>query len=828
MSAPLKLVALCALAATACGGSSGGASAQSNDAPDASAAMGSPDAAPADGGDAGPIAVTAFTMDTPNVVRRANIVLGQPNVAPKDSMALGNGTLGIAAWAANGFTAQLNRADTFPDRKAVGQLVIPGLAAMTGAADFAGHVDLYDAMLVESGGGVTATVYVRADTSEVVIDVTGADPATTQTVRMGLWTGRSPAGLAANGVATLAETWTDTSGLGASGATFGILSGIAVGGRNATASIVDPLTVQVAFQPNTDGSFRIVVTAPSWTGGDAMSTAIAALGSDATAASATLRAGHLAWWHDYWSRVGLVEMTSPDGAADYLEALRTNYLYLTAAESRSRFPSSQAGLADLFDFLQDTQPWFPAGFWVWNLRMQIAANMTSGAFDMNIPVFDLYESNVASIEAWTSSKMGGRSGICLPETMRFNGNGYWYGGEDNASCDQTTTPSYNSLTLTSGAEIALWVWQQYLMTNDRAFLTTNYPLMTDAARFLLAYATTGSDGLLHTVANSHETQWNVQDPITDIVAMQALFQAVVAAAGVLGTDATLIAELQSALTKLPPMPRTDAATHMQLLTAADDAAGQDVFALSYEPSAEKHNGENLDLEAVWPYGLIGDTGASTALAKRTCTPAGCSWAARRLERRRHRCRAARPRVGRRDRSDVVDGDVPIVREWIGAPVGRGERWLERPVRRAARNRDHGVERVASTRLRRDFAHRSPRGRRGGTPRELSSSKAGVRKVDVQVRSAVQRRRRMIVEVGSSGAMTSTQSVGGAVGDRDRRRVELYRRRGDDRRHVFTLPTVAGRWYAIVPTASAAALPNVHVTGTPATAKKTLGAANLGL
>ncbi len=46
--------------------------------------------------------------------------------------------------------------------------------------------------------------------------------------------------------------------------------------------------------------------------------------------------------------------------------------------------------------------------------------------------------------------------------------------------------------------------------------------------------------------------------------------------------------------------------------------------------------------------------------------------------------------------------------------------------------------------------------------------------------------------------------------------------------TFTLPTVAGRWYAIVPTASAAALPNVRVTGTPATAKKTLGAANLGL
>ncbi len=112
----------------------------------------------------------------PNVVRRSNLVLTTANVAPKDSMALGNGTLGVAAWAANGFTAQLNRADTFPDRKSLGQVVIPGLAPLSTATDFSGHVDLYDAMLLESGGGMTATAFVRADAPELVVDVTGADP----------------------------------------------------------------------------------------------------------------------------------------------------------------------------------------------------------------------------------------------------------------------------------------------------------------------------------------------------------------------------------------------------------------------------------------------------------------------------------------------------------------------------------------------------------------------------------------------------------------------------------------------------------------------------
>jgi hypothetical protein len=282
----------------------------------------------------GPPVSTVFSIDVPNVVRRSNIVLGKPNTTPQESMALGNGTLGIAAWAAGGFTAQLNRNDTFPDRKAVAQLTIPGLAPLTTAADFAGHVDLYDAMLEESGGGMTATVFVRADAAEIVIDVTGADPTSSQTATLQLWSGRSPTGAAMGEIATLAEAWGDDAGLGGSGEMFGVLSAVTAAGQNVTASVVDPLTVQVTFQPNADGSFRVVVGAPTWAGGDAMSTATTLLGSDATATLANLSAGHLSYWHDYWSSVGLVELNSTDGGAAYVESLRTLYLFYAAAQSR--------------------------------------------------------------------------------------------------------------------------------------------------------------------------------------------------------------------------------------------------------------------------------------------------------------------------------------------------------------------------------------------------------------------------------------------------------------------------------------------------------------
>jgi hypothetical protein len=773
------------------------------------------------GADAGQMEVTSFTMDTPNVVRSANVVLGKANTAPQDFMALGNGALGMAAWAANGFTAQLNRTDTFPARKSLGQVVIPGLATLTGAADFSGHVDLYDATLTESGGGMSATIFVRADAPEVVIDVTGADPNSMQTAQIKLWSGRSPTGSAANGVATLSESWQD-SDMAGSGKTFGVLSGITASGRNVTASVVNPLTVQVAFQPNADGSFRVVIAAPSWSGGNAMTTATGVLGSDATTPLATLEQGHLTFWHNYWSSVGLVKMTSSDGAADYLGALRTIYLFLSEAENGGTDPGSQAGVADLFNYLQDSQPWFPAGYWFWNLRMQVAANMTSGAFAANAPVFNLYPSNVANIQAWTKSMMGGRSGICVPETMRFNGNGYYNDGTGDSSCNQNIGPNYNAMTITSGTEVALWVWQQYLMTQDQAFLTTNYPVMSQAATFLLAFATQGTDGLLHTVANAHETQWNVQDPITDIVAMQALFPVLVSAAGVLGTDADLAAQAKAAESKILPWPRTDAASHSQLLTASADAAGTDVIALSYQPTAAKHNSENLDLEAAWPYGLMGDADSNTALGKRTYqsrmnqnTP---DWSYDPLY------------AARLGLASEVSGDLTTLTQryqsfvnglglWSGgANNGSSEPYVEQlGVVTAALNEALAQDYDGLLRI----APAWPQGWDGAGTIYIQ----GKSKVDVQVQSG--KVVMAIVEAGSTGSIMVRNPWSGqsaVVVDGGTKTTVV----ASTTANTLTVPTVAGHWYAIVPAAMATALPTVAVTGTPATAKKTFGPVSIGL
>ena len=122
-------------------------------------------------------------------------------------------------------------------------------------------------------------------------------------------------------------------------------------------------------------------------------------------------------------------MNSADGSAAYIENLRTLYLYDEAAsEKRGIYPGSQAGEADMFAWSQDQQTWAPNEYWLWDLRGEIAANMSSGNYQLNTPIFDMYINDLPAIEAWTKAQMGGLPGACVPETMSFNGNGYYNDG----------------------------------------------------------------------------------------------------------------------------------------------------------------------------------------------------------------------------------------------------------------------------------------------------------------------------------------------------------------------------------------------------------------
>ena len=558
-----------------------------------------------------------FHIDVAGVVSRSAIVLARPNLTPAEAMPLGNGSLGVAVWSAEGLTAQLNRADTMPDRLSAGHVVVPGITRLISARDYSARLDLYRGEFREQGGGMTATAFVEPASDTLVIEVKGANPDQLQSAMLKLWSPRTPHAAAEGRVGLLAQSWIDNVRPESSGRPFGSLSAITADARDVSASVSDPLTVKVSFRPYPDGHFRILATAPHYDGsGSGVEIAARALNTPSGG-------DHWAWWQDFWHRAGLIKITSSDGAGEYMENLRNIYLYVAACEKGTDFPGSQAGVADMISAADDVHKWDPSAFWHWNLRMQVAANIGAGLPELNAAYFHLYRSDLPAIEAWTRQHMKGLPGSCVPETMRFNGRGIeyeaaWTPAAMGLNCALDFKPYYNARTLTTGAEVSLWIWRQFLVTNDKAFLAENYPLMAASARFLLAYQKKGADGRLNTSpSNAHENQWDVMNPTTDIAAITALYSATIGAARLLDKDADLVRRMEQALPMIPALPRTQPNAPHTLLTAAADAGGNDVIADSYQPDAEIHNVENIGLEPVWPYDLIGDTSPLFALARRT-------------------------------------------------------------------------------------------------------------------------------------------------------------------------------------------------------------------
>jgi alpha-L-fucosidase 2 len=558
----------------------------------------------------------SFHIDRKGVIERSDVVLQKANVSPQAAMPLGNGRLGLGVWAENGYTAQLNRGDTFPWRLSPGWVVLPGLKQLTQASNYAGRLNLYDGEFEEQGGGMTATTYVDESLDVMAIDVTGANPHVEQTAELKLWEPRRPQMFQTDKIGILAETWLDDKEAGASSETFGSLAAITADALDLRVEKTGPLSIKITFRPRPDGSFRILVGAPTWRGGDAIVTATKLM----TSADKLSAQDHRAWWNRFWEHPGLMKLSSSDGSAEYLENLRMIDIFTAAAESRDRLPGSQAGIGDLFSSIRDSHKWGPSAYWHWNLRMQVSANLGAGVFELNDSYFNLYRENLSNILDWTKKHMAGRAGACVPETVRFNGQGWenetWI-PVPAMNCAQDFHPYYNARTISTGAEVSLWIWQQYLYTDDLNFLRKNYPVMRESARFLLAYGTHDAEGKFHTYpSNAHESKWDVHDPTTDVSAMRALFPAVAKAATLLKTDDALSAQLTKEIPMLPELPMV-ALSAPDILVASGDGRSDTVIAASYDPAAPNHNSENLGLEPVWPYGIIGDDGPLHAVAVRT-------------------------------------------------------------------------------------------------------------------------------------------------------------------------------------------------------------------
>ena len=191
---------------------------------------------------------------------------------------------------------------------------------------------------------MTMQAWVPAGKDELIVNVTGANPSTQETADLHLWSGRTP---------TAAASGRDRQpGPDLGGQLPDRLLGADLrrDGRDHRRR-AERHRLGRQLRPRSRSPSPRTPTArsgwssprPTWTGGNAATTASTLIGSDATTAASTLLATQSSWWNGYWANAGLIEANSSDGTAQYMENLRTLYLYDEAASMHSRGLPGQPG-----------------------------------------------------------------------------------------------------------------------------------------------------------------------------------------------------------------------------------------------------------------------------------------------------------------------------------------------------------------------------------------------------------------------------------------------------------------------------------------------------
>jgi hypothetical protein len=301
-------------------------------------------------------------------------------------------------------------------------------------------------------------------------------------------------------------------------------------------------------------------------------------------------------------------------------------------------------------------------------------------------------------------------------------------------------------------------------------------------------------------SNAHEQEWDTVDPTTDLSARTALFPAVAQAAKLLHTDSGLVQQLEGELAAIPPLPRAEKSSRA-------------VIAESYDPAAKAHNEENVGLEPVWPYGLIGDDSPMLALAKSTYAtrpyPVHQDWSFDPVQ-------AAR--LGLRDevRSTLIalteryQKYINGFANW-GGPAG--EFYIEQ---------EGGVALALAEALVQDYDGLIRIAPAAPAQWDFAGS-VWVRdrtRVDVQVREGVPTT--VAIEAGATSTLRIRNPWPG-------QRFEVRDARGrmvtGGAESILNLPVIKGDAYLLVPSSATATF--APITGTPASQPKTLGPVQIG-
>jgi chitodextrinase len=378
------------------------------------------------------------------------------------------------------------------------------------------------------------------------------------------------------------STYADSSGAGLSRGQsdsngFGYTLAASVEGASYTTSVVNGSTVRLTITPSSSYTVWIAnATRKNAPSSDSVAQAKSLLSSVKSAGYATTLSKFESWWHAFWN-ASFVQYSNSTGDADYLE----NYYYLSeyiiAGGAFGNYPFQH--IHGTYSAQKDgnASQW-SGGYWFWNERDVYHSFLASNHASALDSFYNLYLRNYDTLKSHTQSRFG-VDGIWVPETIGWDGN-----------ARHTDESDFTKNIFTTGDEASQWMYYRYKYTNDATWLSKIYPLMREVAKFHTAkFSKNSSTGKYYMASsNSHETYWNVQNALTDLIAVKSFFPMVIEASTTLGQDSSLRSQWQTVLDNLQSYP--------------SDSNG---YLPMDPPVGSTHNNENIACEMAWPYGVVG-------------------------------------------------------------------------------------------------------------------------------------------------------------------------------------------------------------------------------
>ena len=544
---------------------------------------------------------------------RYNVVWDSPSVDAKGSMPAGNGDIGINAWVepSGDLVFFISKSDAWDENHRllkIGKMRVRLEPALSTTNGFQQILNLREGAIEIRNPKTEVRVWVDANHPVIQVDAKSLDGQPLMaTATVELWrTEKQPCNPGYPNFAGRAFSWPDTV-LKAMPKQIGWYH------RNVSSPWRDNLqlqkldaVIQTEKDPILGRTFGAVVR-----GDNFVSTSDTTLKTAAPASSLSLRinvltqaeqwqtaiekqadavegmpdrwSAHTRWWDGFWNR----SWVFIDGDAD-AEAVTRAYIlqrWMFACAGRGAFPIKFNGSLFVVDNKLDADYRMWGGlYWFQNTRLIYWAMLASGDLDLMGPFFELYK-RVLPVRKLAAKAYYGHEGAFFPETMTIWGtfNDSNYGTHRTGKPDGLTDNLAVRRYWQGGIELVALMLDYYDFTQDRKFRDdTLLPMAGEIITFFDQHWQRGADGkIFFEPSQSLETWWESTNPLPEIAGLRYVIPRLQQIAG---TKAW-----QKTLDDLPPLPLSEDRTRLA----------------PAEKFANKHNTENAELYAVFPYRLYG-------------------------------------------------------------------------------------------------------------------------------------------------------------------------------------------------------------------------------